>query len=235
MLTALDHREPDRIPFDLGTTNVTGITRNAYLRLARYLGVDASSFEFYDVIQQLARVDESVLRRLEVDTRGLMPNVVRKSPHVEDHGTYRCFTDEWGVVWKMPADGLYFDLVESPLAGDITEGDIDRFPWPDTSSQALLDGLVEQPVRWHREGYALILESVCAGILEMSCRVRGYEQFYMDLALNPHLACKLLDVFVELKLAFYREAARELGGYIQFIREGDDLGAEDRLLVSPRA
>ena len=233
VLTTLEHREPDRVPFDLGSTKVTGITRNAYLNLVRYLGEEIEAFEFFDVTQQLATMQESILTRLEVDTRGLMPNVVRKNPHIEDHGDFRSFKDEWGMTWKMPKEGLYFDLVESPLAGDITERDIEDFPWPDTTDSALLDGLRERAERWHREGYAIILESVCAGIFEMSCRVRGYEQFYMDLALNPQLACRLLDKFVELKLQFYEMAAEELGGLIQFIREGDDVAGEEGLLISP--
>ena len=133
----------------------------------------------------------------------------------------------------MPHDGLYFDLEESPLAGDITPEDVDAYPWPDTSSPALLEGLREQVVRWHEEGYAVILESVCAGIFEMACRVRGYEQFYMDLALNPPLATRILDKFVEQKIAFYETASAELGGYVQFIREGDDLAGTETMLMSP--
>ena len=107
----------------------------------------------------------------------------------------------------MPTDGFYFDLVESPLAGDITVQDIQSFPWPDPTDAALMEGLREKATSWHREGYAIILESFCAGIFEMSCRVRGYQQFYMDLALNPRLACALLDKFVELKIDFYKKAA----------------------------
>ena len=235
VLAALEHREPDRIPFDLGSTKVTGMTRNAYLNLARHLGEEVGTFEFYDVTQQLAMMEESILRRLEVDTRGLMPNVVRKKPRIEDHGDARFFTDEWGMTWRMPKEGLYFDLAKSPLAGDITEKDIEDFPWPDPTDETLLEGLREKAQRWHREGYAIILESVCAGIFEMSCRVRGYEQFYMDLALNPRLACKLLDKFVELKLQFYKAAAEKLGGYVQFIREGDDLAGEESMLISPKS
>jgi uroporphyrinogen decarboxylase len=233
VLTALQYREPDRIPFDLGSTKVTGITRNAYLNLARHLGEEVGTFEFYDVTQQLAVMEEGILRNLEVDTRGLMPNVVRKSPHIEDHGDFRSFTDEWAMSWKMPKDGLYFDLVRSPLAGDITAKDIEDFPWPDPTDDSLLDGLREKAKRWHQEGYAIILESLCAGIFEMSCRVRGYEQFYMDLALYPRLACTLLDRFVELKLQFYEVAAEQLGGYVQFVREGDDVAGEESLLISP--
>ena len=106
VLATLEHREPDRIPFDLGSTKVTGITRNAYLNLARHLGKEIETFEFFDVTQQLAMMEENILRRLEVDIRGLMPNVVRKTPHIEDHGDFRSFTDEWGMSWRMPKEGL---------------------------------------------------------------------------------------------------------------------------------
>jgi hypothetical protein len=81
VLSALQHREPDKIPFDLGSTKVTGITRKAYLSLAEHLEEEIGTFEFYDVTQQLAAMEECILQRLEVDTRGLMPNVVRKAPH----------------------------------------------------------------------------------------------------------------------------------------------------------
>lgn len=234
ILKTLEHREPDKIPFDFGTTKVTGITKNAYINLVNFLGKKTKEVEFFDVTQQLAVVDESILEHLEVDTRGLMPNVVRKNPTIEDHKDFMTFSDEWGMTWKMPKEkGFYFDLVESPLSGDITEEDIDNFPWTDPTASYLFDGLREQAQKFYEDGYAIILESICAGIFEMSCRIRGYEQFYYDLALNPELACKLLDQFVQMKIEFYEAAKEEVGDYIQFIREGDDVAGQESLLISP--
>ncbi len=46
----------------------------------------------------------------------------------KNRDAYELFTDEWGLVWKRPADGLYFDVVGWPLAGDIDQKDTDRFP-----------------------------------------------------------------------------------------------------------
>ena len=39
VLAVLDHKEPDRIPFDLGGTTVTGIHVTAYKALRDYLGI----------------------------------------------------------------------------------------------------------------------------------------------------------------------------------------------------
>jgi uroporphyrinogen decarboxylase len=39
LLTALSHQEPDRIPFDLGSTQVTGIHVVAYRNLRAFMGL----------------------------------------------------------------------------------------------------------------------------------------------------------------------------------------------------
>lgn len=40
MLKAFKHQEPDRVPFDLGSTLTTGISHIAYRRLLPLLGLD---------------------------------------------------------------------------------------------------------------------------------------------------------------------------------------------------
>lgn len=42
-----------------------------------------------------------------------------------------------------------------------------------------------------------------------------------------------MDKLVEIKIRFYEPAARKLGGLVQFVREGDDIGSQESLLVSP--
>ena len=39
-LAAIDHKEPDRVPIDLGATIVTAPTRIAYQNLREYLGME---------------------------------------------------------------------------------------------------------------------------------------------------------------------------------------------------
>jgi uroporphyrinogen decarboxylase len=80
IIATLEGEVPDRIPCDLGSSFVTGITKIAYENLSNYLGRKANETELYDVVQQLAVVDEELLDELEVDVRGLIPNMVRKHP-----------------------------------------------------------------------------------------------------------------------------------------------------------
>ena len=73
MLVTLDHREPDRVPFDLGSTQVTGIHVVAYRNLRQALGLPSADVRLCDSIQQLALPDDDVIERLGVDVRGLFP------------------------------------------------------------------------------------------------------------------------------------------------------------------
>src|SRR5512136_1749990 len=73
LLAALNHQEPDRIPFDLGSTQVTGIHVVAYRGLREALSLPAVEAELCDTIQQLALPHNDVIARLGVDVRGLYP------------------------------------------------------------------------------------------------------------------------------------------------------------------
>ena len=73
LLTALDHREPDRIPFDLGSIQVSGIHEVAYRNLREALGLPETAVTLCDTIQQLATVEDDLAERLGIDTRGLYP------------------------------------------------------------------------------------------------------------------------------------------------------------------
>ena len=53
VMASLRHREPDRVPLDLGSTDTTGISGIAYNRLKKYLGLDGTHTRILPV-QQIA-------------------------------------------------------------------------------------------------------------------------------------------------------------------------------------
>ncbi len=67
VLAAIAHREPDRVPVDLGSTPSSGISAIAYSRLAAELGHADMPVKVYDVVQELAQPDEWALDRFGVD------------------------------------------------------------------------------------------------------------------------------------------------------------------------
>ncbi len=146
VLSALAHREPDRVPFDLGATGSTGIQAPAYAALRAALGLPQTEVRVVDVFQQLAHVDDDVAARLGVDARNVAPrstSIFRLT--VQDAGDYEVIYDQFGIGRKRPKDGgRYYDLCYHPLAGEIDAGTIDRFPMPDPLDPARFEGLQER-------------------------------------------------------------------------------------------
>jgi len=67
ILCAIKHREPDKVPIDLGAMRSTGITAVAYGNLKKYLGIAAGKIYVYDVVQQLAQPEMPILDYVEAD------------------------------------------------------------------------------------------------------------------------------------------------------------------------
>ena len=67
--TALEHREPDRIPLDLGSTPVTGMHVSAVYRLRQALGLDApgTPVKVIEPFQMLGEIKSDLIEALGVD------------------------------------------------------------------------------------------------------------------------------------------------------------------------
>ena len=237
LLAALDHREPGRIPFDLGSTQVTGIHVVAYRRLRAHLGLPAIEPRICDVVQGLALPDDDVADTLGIDVRGLFPlNSHNWKIDVRDEGGYRAFVDEWGMTQRQSKeDGLYFSIVQSPLdRPDLTAEEVRAHAWPDTGDPQRIAGLRELAHAYRDQGRAVMIKGALAGIFEMSQRARGMERLMVDLASDEALACAILDKMVELKLRFWEMALPRLGDLVDVVSEADDYATQTSQLVSPR-
>jgi uroporphyrinogen decarboxylase len=238
VLAALEHREPDRVPFDLGGSVLTGMHRVAYANLRRYLGLPDRPIVIGDAVQQLARIDQDVLDRLEVDVRPVDPGPPATAPlrqPLTKRGDVELFTDEWGITWRTPAGGgLYFDMCVHPLADAKTVADLERFPWPDPLDPARFETLKARADRYvHDERKAYILGRNAAGIFEVALWVRGLHAFFADLIVRPSFASALLDVITELKMQYWGLALDTVGPNVLIVSEADDIAGQDRALVSP--
>ncbi len=237
VVTALKHQEPDRVPYDLGATTVTGINVVAYHKLRAYLGLPSVDAQLVDISEQIAWVDEDVLERLGADVRSVSPrSSATFQIQVREQADYTYFYDEWHIGRKMPNDGgIYYDMFEHPLRGDIGKNDIDRFPWPDPLHPARFEGMAAAARQIAEvEGRAVIMGNLTAGILETYAWLRGFEDYFADLAANHALAEHLLHKILELKLAYWEQALELVGPYLDVAHEADDMAGQQSLLLSPR-
>lgn len=235
---ALNHEEPDRVPYDLAGITWTGITNTAYQNLRKYLGMETSEPEWSDVIQQIVIPSEDILNELRVDTRGVFPltshnwDVYSK---LVDRGEYWEYYDEWSFVHHFPKDGFWFSLVKSPMEeADFDQDNIvEDFSWPDAGDPLRFRGLREKAIRFRNQDKIVMTKGLCAGLFEMHQRVRGMENAMIDHMLFSKNSDKLAGKLADLKMEFWDKALDELGDVVDIVGEGDDYGTQESQLISP--
>ena len=130
VLAAIAHRQPDRVPIDLGSTPSSGISAIAYNRLVRHLGLGGGTAKVYDVVQQLAQPDDAVLDHFGVDVIDVgrafnrAPGYWRAarlpsgqdvqlpawfSPRVAADGGWEVLAPDGTRIAAMPVAGHFFD------------------------------------------------------------------------------------------------------------------------------
>lgn len=229
VMAALEHREPDRLPMDLGTARFTGMVLGAYENLRAKLGFGEPG-AVVDRMQQVVTVDECVLKYLDVDVRAFSqgaPDKIRDEDLSPD--TWR---DEWGVVRRKPAGCHYYELAQCPLAGDITAADIARFPWPDPSDPGRYRGLREQARRLREETDYAVMYNARFNLVHQTQYSRGFEDWYYDLGQNHDLFCAHMEAVLEIMLEWNRLALEQVGDLIDIVAFGDDIGLQDRAVCS---
>lgn len=189
-----------REPVDRLPTQVN-YTAHMGAKLARYWGVTEQELP--------ARLDNHLVR---VD-------LSYPARQAEDG---RAWFDWWGAGHDPGEEGYYIRV--SPLS---SSQDLQAFPWPDPHAPGLLDGARQAIAQYGQEYF--IAPNFGFALFERAWSLRGFEQFFMDIALDPGFAGELLDRITEIQLVLIHRFI-ELGvdgGYF-----GDDYGAQKNLLFS---
>ena len=227
LLRTLEHKEPDRIPIDMGSP-VTSIHIEAYIKLKKYLGINRPKPGILDMMQQVVVVDEPVLKRFSVDTRHLCLKPKKWKPLSEGN-----YVDEWGIKYKKPEKSHYYDMYEHPLANATIE-DLDKYSWPDPDDPERVEGLREKAEDIYKNtDYAIVLGGFGECLFGLPSWLRGHAQFYMDLLTDKKFANALLDRILEYEIRLVKNALKQVGKYIDVVRVSDDLGTENGPIISP--
>ena len=130
--------------------------------------------------------------------------------------------DRWGVGFDMYSDG--FCIRFSPLQ---SEEDLNKFRPPDPYKEGLLS-LAIQDLELHSGDYLVVCTGY-NGIFEKAWALRGFEEFMLDLALQPKQAEKLMDYITEYKVEIAKQVVQ--AGF-KCAHTGDDFGGQQGLLIS---
>jgi len=233
VIRAIERRESDRVPVDFGGTYATSISLGAYENLIGHLRLEATTKvirKWADVVQP----DEKVLRHFDIDTRMIVPrcddewNEWWRLKPLPDGS----FLDEWGITWGKPDTGNYF-IKKSPLAGDVDIKDLETHPWPNPDDPERYYGLKEQ-ARTLKEGtdYAVIM-MFPRPIVSLSQFLRGYEDWFLDMAANRGFLEALMDKILDINLKIGKRLFEAIGKYVDLVFVHDDLATQESLMFSP--
>jgi uroporphyrinogen decarboxylase len=201
----------------------------AYEKLKKHLGIDGPNVFVTKMMQNVA-VDERILNQLDIDVRGVFPGGADKGSQTLPDGTW---IDEWGVERRKPEGSYYYDLTKAPLAGEISISDIVHYPWPDPHDPGYTRGLREQLRHWRETTDCAVVVTLPGAVVHASQYMRGFEDWYADVALNPKLLEVLLDACLEVTLGVMTEILRVVGDDVDIAMCADDLGAQSGLQFSP--
>jgi uroporphyrinogen decarboxylase len=115
ILAAINHKQPDRIPVDLGATPSSGISVIAYQNLINYLGLGYLKNHVYDVIQEVTQPEIELLDLFKVDVLdiGRFFNSSENYWHkLELMKGYPAFYPKWFNPVKQP-DGSWLGAGQS--------------------------------------------------------------------------------------------------------------------------
>ena len=240
--TALNHKEPDRVPYDLSGTTVTAITKNAYRRAMAFRGLSTEySPEIIDPIQQIIIPSEENLQILKSDTRRIgAPRILRYEESKVMEGDTIVVYDFYGCKWTYQQESdIYFNLVASPLSeGDDISSRLHLLPRPDWETYiADLEACLNRQVAQVGD-HCGVADRNTAGFTENSLRIRGYEKWFMDTVLDTAGVEALLDIILEDKIRYWDAVidwAAKTGhtDKIQVVAEADDLGAQETTILAP--
>ncbi len=188
VLTALSHKEPDRVPLDLWGSD-SRLLNQFYFKVLKHLGWEGLG-EKVRPGKTAEYVDYRLSDYLDVDFRHLH---IGKPKHFEKHTDAHGNTfDEWGVGSKKI--GEYTTVTSHPFREPDVAA-IAKHPWPRIADPGRIGGLAAQARHWHeRTDYCITTTAPVSGvILEIYQDLRGTEELFTDLHLHPKFAAALLE------------------------------------------
>ena len=236
---AANHQEPDRVPICFAGHSCSGITECPpdYLltsKLYEHLGIEDADPPFISPWMNIClNVDERVLQRFRSDMR----LVYAFSPLWIDEpdGTK---TWPWNMGMRIKKTGLYDDPFEFPMKDMTTEEDIADYPWPDPANTPSVapPELVDMIRSLQEEtGYFLVADSFYdSWPFNGYAFVSGMDKWLIDMKIRPKFYHKLAERMLEITLQVDADFYSKVGPYVDAAQIYDDLGTQERLLMSPQ-
>ncbi|MHB0999216.1 MAG: uroporphyrinogen decarboxylase family protein [Armatimonadota bacterium] len=210
LLTTLSRRTPDKVPYTMG------FNREAVKIYQKESGYE-NVFEAFEMLP-----DEEPI--------AFHPTKVSPERYIGIHGELRpgTYFNEWGTAFE-PGSNPAFDHFTPALAGDCSVQDILDYPMPDLKDDYRHNDLEARVKDIQNRGFA-VHAIMPMTIFEVAWQIRGFNDLLLGFLTDEEASIVLLDRITDLRVFQSRRFA-EAGSDILHV--GDDVGMEDRMILSP--
>jgi uroporphyrinogen decarboxylase len=226
VISAIEHREPDRVPIDITPVY------DSYMNIKAFLNLDIQE-EVKPSFHMEVIPHPKVLEAMGADITAVkLETLQKKKSEPRPDGLA---ADAWGVLFRKVRNstGSYMEAVHNPLS-DLQEGDLETYPFPDP--QEIVDMDATQSIAHHLyEDTNLALMGRFGGpIIEVAIHLMGFEKWLLCAASQPELAGALLDKITDIQIDLDNCGLQATAKYLQILKlSGDDFGMQTGLLYSP--
>ncbi|TFH30757.1 MAG: hypothetical protein E4G98_01455 [Promethearchaeota archaeon] len=239
--TSLNHREPDKIPLDLGG-NQSGIHVKVYKRLLDYLGIVDNNIQYADFVQQIALPCEELLERFQIDVRYIRP--LGGMVKIEDHkpqysGKYVGVFDQFGVFWGESAAKdvdqiLYYDPVINPFDNFTTVQEIKNYNWPDGTDKTPFTGLRDQAKSMREKTNFALSTSPIGCIYEYTTFLFGFTKVMRYIRRKPELLVATMKELLKYWSDYSITFLNEVGEFLDVVCINGDLAEQSGPIINPK-
>jgi uroporphyrinogen decarboxylase len=237
VLAAIHHEEPDRVPIVIGVSNATGVKMKTYQGIKDLVGIDAPDKYIYEWPELgTAEIDEATMLRLHSDVRGVRDvHPLKTLKRNQSRDPHSPFIDSWGSGQLEIEPGVWYPGVH-PLSEATTIEEIETYPdWPDMSDPTRIAHVKETARRLaEKNEYAIMATPWLLFPFERAQAMQGMDVFLLNLAMRQEFAEALLKKIMDVCKSLMGPFLEGLGDNVDIIKIGDDLGTQDRLLISPK-
>lgn len=263
VLAALSHKQPDRVPVDMGGMASTGIMAVAYDKFRRFMGLPTGKLRIIDIGQQLAEIEEDMLELYGADVlcaRRTLPPTAAAGLKLRD---FPLMDLSQTPPRPMEADiiesGLRIERVDDGLA--ILDGkgrvmakkpdtsyyfDPVHFPLAGATTLAEIAAnkwplppksyftrLRKQFLKLRQTTDYALMDTFGGNIHEQGQNLRGWGQFLMDLTYGGAFTDYLLDYIADHWMEQLGLYMEAVGDLVDVVVFGDDLGTQAGTQMAP--
>lgn len=230
--TALNFKEPDRVPISFGSCMEDSIVEEAYEKLKEKLKITNEN-KYFHKRGKLVSPDEEILEQFNVDTRGVYLGKADSFVETEEIGG-EFYKDELGVLWKKSTKGGHyinflgpFENIENP-----TIKDLENYKMPDPDDPGRYRELIKKAKYLYKNtDYAIVLDTTI-GVIHAGEYLRGFSKWLEDVYLNPEFIKGLTRKYLDYWKRTTENCLKKIGKYVDIVFFGDDVAMQTNSLIS---